>query len=387
MVTGAYFPELSGAGLQCRSLIQVLKRSADFIVFTTTAQPSLPAAEDIDGVPVFRVPIKPRRLASKLLGLWRFTMLFTTHRHQFSIVHLHGFSQKSVLFMALAAVFRKAVAIKLTGVNFDDPMAIRRRGRWTYWWYSRAALFIGVSPKFQMLYEQAGLPGQRLTMIPNGVDVTRFRPALVDECEALRRQFGLPTNGSVVLFVGFFSIDKCPDILFEAWLRATEGQTTQSTLFFVGATRSAYHEISSPLVERIRHESTLLEGTNRRVVFLESILDVEQVYRCADVFVLPSVREGLPNALLEAMASGLGCVASRLEGVTDSIIQDGVNGRLVEPTNVEELSNVLQALLAQPNVSTDMRRRARKTIEMQFDLRDTGRKHLAAYRSLGSGSA
>ena len=78
MVTGAYFPELSGAGLQCRSLIQVLKRSADFIVFTTTAQPSLPAAEDIDGVPVFRVPIKPRRLASKLLGLWRFTMLFTT---------------------------------------------------------------------------------------------------------------------------------------------------------------------------------------------------------------------------------------------------------------------------------------------------------------------
>ena len=387
MVTGAYFPELSGAGLQCRSLTQVLKRSADFIVFTTTAQPSLPAAEDIDGVPVFRVPIKPRRLASKLVGLWRFTMLFTTHRHQFSIVHLHGFSQKSVLFMALAAVFRKAVAIKLTGVNFDDPMAIRRRGRWTYWWYSRAALFIGVSPKFQMLYEQAGLPGQRLTMIPNGVDVTRFRPALVDECETLRRQFGLPTTGQVVLFIGFFSIDKCPDILFDAWLRATEGQTTQSTLFFVGATRSTYHEISSPLVERIRHESALLEGTNRRVVFLESILDVEQVYRCADVFVLPSVREGLPNALLEAMASGLGCVASRLEGVTDTIIQDGVNGRLVEPSNVDELSNVLKVLLAQPNVTTDMGCRARKTIEMRFDLLDTGRKHLAAYRSLESGLA
>ena len=387
MVTGAYFPELSGAGLQCRSLTQVLKRSADFIVFTTTAQPSLPAAEDIDGVPVFRVPIKPRRLASKLVGLWRFTMLFTTHRHQFSIVHLHGFSQKSVLFMALAAVFRKAVAIKLTGVNFDDPMAIRRRGRWTYWWYSRAALFIGVSPKFQMLYEQAGLPGQRLTMIPNGVDVTRFRPALVDECETLRRQFGLPTTGQVVLFIGFFSIDKCPDILFDAWLRATEGQTTQSTLFFVGATRSTYHEISSPLVERIRRESALLEGTNRRVVFLESILDVEQVYRCADVFVLPSVREGLPNALLEAMASGLGCVASRLEGVTDTIIQDGVNGRLVEPSNVDELSNVLKVLLAQPNVTTDMGCRARKTIEMRFDLLDTGRKHLAAYRSLESGLA
>ncbi len=387
MVTGAYFPELSGAGLQCRSLIQVLKESADFMVFTTTAHQALPESEKIDGVPVFRVSINPRRFASKLAGLWRFTMLFATHRHQFSIVHLHGFSQKSILLIALAAVFGKAVVIKLTGVNFDDPIAIRRRGRWTYWWYSRAALFIGVSPQFRMLYDQAGLPQQRFRMIPNGVDVTRFRPVRIGECEVLRREFGLPTTGLVVLFVGFFSVDKCPDVLFEAWLRATEGLTTQTTLFFVGATRSTYHEISSPLVERIRRESTLLEGTNRRVVFLESILDVEQVYKCADVFVLPSVREGLPNALLEAMASGLRCVASRLEGVTDSIIQDGVNGRLVEPTNVEELSNVLQVLLAQPNVATDMGCRARKTIEIRFNLRDTGQKHLAAYRSLDSGAA
>ena len=387
MVTGAYIPELSGDGLQCRSLTKVLKESADFLVFTTTTRPTLPEAEEIDGVPVFRVPVNPSRFASKLAGLWRFTMLFATHRQRFSIVHLHGFSQKSILCMALAAVFRKAVVIKLTGVNFDDPIAIRRRGRWAYWWYSRAALFIGVSPQFQLLYDQAGLPRQRFTMIPNGVDVTRFRPGRSGECEVTRRRFSLPPTGSVVLFVGFFSVDKCPDVLFEAWLRATEGLTTQATLFFVGATRSKYHEISSPLVERIRRESTLLEGTNRRVVFLESILDVEEVYKCADVFVLPSIREGLPNALLEAMASGLGCIASRLEGVTDSIIQDRVNGRLVEPTNVEELANVLQELLGQPEVVTDMGCRARQTVEMQFNLRETGQKHLAAYRSLDSGSA
>ena len=80
MVTGAYFPELSGAGLQCRSLTQVLKESADFMVFTTTTHPALPESEEIDGVPVFRVSINPRRFASKLAGLWRFIMLFATHR-------------------------------------------------------------------------------------------------------------------------------------------------------------------------------------------------------------------------------------------------------------------------------------------------------------------
>ena len=64
MVTGAYFPELSGAGLQCRSLTQVLKESADFLIFTTTTKPTLPEAEEIDGVPVFRVPVNPSRVAS-----------------------------------------------------------------------------------------------------------------------------------------------------------------------------------------------------------------------------------------------------------------------------------------------------------------------------------
>ena len=87
------------------------------------------------------------------------------------------------------------------------------------------------------------------------------------------------------------------------------------------------------------------------------------------------------------MASGLGCIASRLEGVTDSIIQDRVNGRLVEPTNMEELASVLQELLGQPEVAIDMGCRARETVEMQFNLRETGQKHLAAYRSLDSGSA
>ena len=388
MVTGAYYPELSGAGLQCRSLIRSLREHVDFLVFTTTSvQRTLPLVDECDEVPVYRVRVEPKSLLSKIRASWRLLMLFIAYRHLFSIVHLHGFSEKSILFIVLAKLFRKSVVIKLTGVDFDDPIAVRRSSRWAYWWYSQSQLFIGVSPQFETLYKMAGLPSQRLVMIPNGVDVNRFRPALIGERQTLRVKFGLPTTGSVVLFVGFFSNDKCPDVLFEAWLRASEGLQEPTTLFFVGATRSTYQEISFPLVERLRRESGLLEGTNRRVVFLESILDVEQVYRCADVFVLPSVREGLPNALLEAMASGLGCVASRLEGVTDSIIQDGVNGRLVEPTNVEELADVLQNLLAKPNVTTNMGCRARETIEMQFDLGDTGRKHLAVYRSLDSGSA
>lgn len=384
IVQGAYYPELSGGGLQSRALVRTLKASVDFLVFTTTIQPSLPAIDERDGVPVFRVVVTPTRTVSKLAAIWRFTRLFIANRHRFSVVHLHGFSQKSVLFIALAGLFGKSVAVKLTSVGHDDPVTMQRRGRWAYWWYSRARLFIGVSPRMQALYEQAGLPASRFRLIANGVDTGRFRPGSAAERLALRGPLGLPTIGSVVLFVGFFSREKRPEVLFDAWLRATESQPMPTTLCFVGATRSTYYEIDRRLVAHLRRKAQALDGTSRRVVFIESTLEIEKVYRAADLFVLPSIREGLPNALLEAMSSGLGCIASRLDGVTDTMVQDGKNGRLIEPSDTSALVDVLRFLLARPELARDMGRRARATVEERFNLHDTGREHLAAYRSLTS---
>ena len=384
IVQGAYYPELSGGGLQSRALVRTLKANVDFLVFTTTIQPSLPTIDERDGVPVFRVAVTPTRIGSKLVAAWRFARLFFVNRHRFSVVHLHGFSEKSILFIALAGLFRKSVVVKLSSVGHDDPVTMRSRGWWAYWWYSRATLFIGVSPRMRALYEQAGLPASRFRLIANGVDIARFRPSSAAERLALREPLGLPTAGSVVLFVGFFSREKRPDVLLDAWLRATEGQSMPATLCFVGATRSAYYEVDQALVAHVRREAQLLDGTSRRVVFVESTLEIDKVYRTADLFVLPSVREGLPNALLEAMASGLGCIASRLDGVTDTLIQDGASGRLVEPSDTGALVTALQLLLARPELARDMGRRARATIEARFSLSDTGRQHLDAYRSLTS---
>jgi glycosyltransferase involved in cell wall biosynthesis len=382
MVTGAYYPELSGAGLQCRALVRALRANVDFVVFTTTAERSLPAVDERDGVPVFRVGVRPERILSKLVGLWQFVRLFVTKRDSFSVVHLHGFSQKSVPFMALAWLFGKAVVVKLTSVGHDDPVAMRRRGWWAYWWYSRASLFVAVSPRLRELYEEAGLPPARFKLIANGVDTNRFRPARANERFGLRGSLGLPRDGSVVLFVGFFSRDKCPDLLFEAWRRITQGQLARATLVFVGATRSEYYEIDQDLVARLRRDARELDGGRRSVVFVESTHEIEKFYRTADVFVMPSIREGLPNALLEAMASGLGCIASRLEGVTDTLLQNGVTGRLVEPYDEDALEEALRLLLVHPSLARAMGRQARAAVEANFALEDTGRQYLGAYQSL-----
>src|SRR2546428_889932 len=109
LVMGAYYPELSGAGLQTRSLVRTLADRVDFTVLTTTADASLALADRQDGIEVYRIPVNPASAWSKLAAIVRFTNAFVRLSRRFSIVHLHGFSQKSILVVALARLARKKI--------------------------------------------------------------------------------------------------------------------------------------------------------------------------------------------------------------------------------------------------------------------------------------
>ncbi len=381
MVVGAYYPELSGAGLQCRALVGRLRDEVDFTVLTTTADRSLPITETLDGVPVSRVFIDPASWWSKAKGAVRFTAQFIRARRRFSIVHLHGFSQKSTLLIGLALAGRKRIAIKLTSVGHDDPVSMRRRGRFAYWCYTRADLLFAVSPRFLESYESAGLRSGRLRLIPNGVDLERFRPPMAGERAALCRELSITARGPVVLFVAFFSREKRPDLLFDAWARVARSSSPDSVLVFVGATRSRYYEIDERLADDIRKHADAL-ALSSRIRFVEVTHEIERFYRAADIFVLPSVREGMPNALLEAMASGAACIATRLPGITDSVIEDGRNGLLVPPDDVLALEHALRRLVDDPAWAARLGCAARRTIEARYGLDRAAAQYLDAYRSL-----
>lgn len=381
LVTGAYYPELSGAGLQARALVRCLCGQVRFTVLTTTADRSLPCADRQDGVDVYRVFVDPASRWSKVLGAMRFTLTFLRTSRRFSIVHLQGFSQKSVLLVVLARLARKKVAIKLTSLGQDDPVSMRRRGPVAFACYASADLFFAVSPGFAPGYEAEGLPGDQLRLMPNGVDIRRFRPGSADEREAIRREMRIPVTSLVVLFVGFFSREKRPDLLFDAWARLATEPSSDAVLVLVGATRTAYQEIDETLADEIREKATAA-GVSDRLRFVEKTHDIEQFHRMADIFVLPSVREGMSNALLEAMASGLPSIATRIDGVTDAVIADGVNGLLVPPDDVEALERGLRRIAGDPLGAARLGREARHTVETQFSLDQAAVRHLEAYHHL-----
>ena len=381
MVTGAYFPELSGGGLQARAVVRALAGRVAFSVLTTSADAGLPARSDEDGVRIRRVFVEPRSGASQLRAAVKLAVSFVRAARRFEIVNLHGFSRKAILLVILSRLLGKRFILTLqTGVH-DEPAGVRAIGALAYWAYRQADLYISVSPGLSRAYRDAGLPVSRLREISNAVDTERFRPAVQGERDALRRELGLPNDVPLVLFVGFFSRDKRPNLLYDAWAQTTVENASQ--LLFIGATRSGYQEVDPGLAAMIRERASA-DGVTTRVHFVESSHTIEKYFRAVDLYVLPSVREGFPIALLEAMSSGLPCLATRLRGSTDAIIEDGVDGLLVEPDDVAEFAAGIRSVLSNRERAARLGAAARASVNARFSIARTAPDWLAAYCELGA---
>ena len=128
-------------------------------------------------------------------------------------------------------------------------------------------------------------------------------------------------------------------------------------------------------------------GRGDRVLFTGMTHDVHDYFRAADVFVLPSRREGLPIALLEAMACALPCVASLLPGSTDIIITHGETGLLVPVGDVQALADAIAMVLGDERRATALGAAARLRVAERFANTDVADQWLGAYRSVISSPA
>ncbi len=379
MVTGAYYPEMSGAGLQCRALIGACGDRVRFSVLTTAVDSSLPADDHVDGVPVHRVRVSATSRLGRALAAPRLLARALRTAARADIVHLHGFSAKSRVVMAIARLLGKPVIIKLTSVGHDDGVAMRRQGGGAFHSYARADRFVAVSPRFTALHSEAGLPPAALSVIANGVDLERFHPPSPADKAGARRDLGLAEDALIVLFVGFFSREKRPDVVFEAWT-STFG-AVDSALVLIGLTQSPYYEIDPALAGGIRRDAERLHCSHR-VMMVERSDAIERYYQAADVLMLPSTREGLPNVVLEAMASGLPCIVSRLPGVTDTLIADGDSGLLIEPGDRAGFAGALTRLLTDAALRARLGAGARAEIEARYSMAATAARYVALYREL-----
>jgi glycosyltransferase involved in cell wall biosynthesis len=378
MVTGAYFPEISSSGVQCQNIAQQLRGRAEVEVLTTSVDQTLARHDTVDGIPVTRIRVDVRSGLSKLRAFRRMTIDLVRLVRRSDIIHLHGYSSKNVLVTVIAKMFRKSIVMSLHTSGFDEPDAIERQGSLALWAFMSADLYLSVSPGLVETYLAAGLPAERILLVPNGIDIDRFAPPSPSERAALRERFSLPPAAPVIAFVGFFSADKQPRVLFDAWLLLQEQGLSGAILMFVGATRSDYFEVDDTIAPAMVADAERA-GVADRLRFIGVTHDVQGYLRAADMYVLPSRREGLPVALLEAMACGLPCVASRLPGSTDAIIDHDRNGLLTPPGDAGELAHHMARVLGDEQLRIRLGAAARDTITRRYSSGNVADRWSEAY--------
>lgn len=243
--------------------------------------------------------------------------------------------------------------------------------------FRAAAAVTACSPDLAERATGLGADTARTITIPYGVDHDRFRPAAPDERAAVRQELGLRPDERLVLAGGRLVHKKGLDVAIDAFATAAMREAGPARLVIFG-----YGDLRHDL----EAQATRL-GLADRVLFAGRIERdrTPALFAAADLFLLPSVHDhagnvdGLPNTLLEAMATGLPIIASNVVGVP-TVIDDGVEGLLVPEGDAAALGSALAALLRDPARATALGQAARARVERDLTWPQIARRYLAVYR-------
>jgi glycosyltransferase involved in cell wall biosynthesis len=203
-----------------------------------------------------------------------------------------------------------------------------------------------------------------LFVIPNGVDTDRY-PAPSDR-DAVRRSLGVAPDGRLLIVVAKLYAQKGHAVLLEALATARLGPHDAALFVGDGPER--------PSLERVARDRDL-----RAVHFLGNRPDVPQLLAASDLFVLPSLWEGLPMALLEGMASGLPVIATDVAG-SRQVVVHGQSGILVSPGDAPALAAAITDLMGDELARARLAAAARMRVEQEFSAARQAERHAAAYQ-------
>jgi glycosyltransferase involved in cell wall biosynthesis len=372
MIIQAYHPVVGGAERQLAALAPLLRARGVDVHVLTRHHPGSPRRETLDGAEVHRLPSPgPRAVAAIAFTAGVVRELVRLRPH---VVHAYDVrTPASAAVLAKPLTGAPVVCKILRGGVMGDLARLRGRplGRWRWARYRRHVdVFVSISTEIDRELDDEHIPPARRAFIPNGVDTRRFAPADAAERERLRADLSLPTSGPVVIYAGRLAHEKRVGLLLQAW-PAVHAHHRDGLLVVVG---------DGPERDAVRAAA----GPGVRLV--GAVDDVAPWLRAADVFVLPSTSEGLPNSVLEAAGSGLAVVATDVGGTRD-VVHHGTSGLLVPVDDAGALAGALRRGLADPGLMQRFGRCGRETVVARFALDATADRLAALYRALAGGTA
>lgn len=362
-----YLPLIGGAETQLAALVPALRAEGVAVTVVTRRYPGLAAYEEIDGAPVYRLPVPgPKALRSLSYTMNGAALLA---RLKPDVLHAHELLSPTTTAVAVKALTGAPVVVTLhsSGPEGDvQGMQNRFLGPQRLRWFARQVdRFVTITREIDGELAAVGIGPEKRTAILNAVDTTRFYPLGPEERAAVRRRLGLPEQARLVIFVGRLAPEKCVDDLLRVW-PALRAARPDSELLILGDGQE---------------EGKLRAMAGDGVRFLGRIADVAPYLQTADVFALPSELESSSVALLEAMACRL-AVLSTAVGGNPELITSGEHGLLVPWKDLPALQGSLAQMLDDPACRASLAEAGYRRVNEHYSLSGAAQDLRRLYDSL-----
>ena len=290
-------------------------------------------------------------------------------RHRVALVHAHQYAP--LFYSALARLPGMPLPILFTEHGRDYPDYRRwKRALANRFLFGRRDRFVGVGQCVRRaLIDYEGLPADRVEVIYNGSDLAAYDP-LRGERDTVRRELSLAADEIAIVQVARLNRLKDHATAIRAMQRLRSA-APRARLLLAGEGEER------PAIERLIGEL----GVSDCVRLLGTRRDVPRLLQGAEIFLLTSVSEGIPLTLIEAMATGLPCVATRVGGVPE-VVQDRHTGRLAAPQDHAAIAGLLAELAAQPAQRQALGKAGLERARQLFDHGQMHARYGSAYRQM-----
>lgn len=274
---------------------------------------------------------------------------------RYDLVHTHTPVASACVRLACKSLGSVKVFYTAHGLHFHKGASIKN---WLFyypveWVLSRYTDLLITINKEDYIRACRSLKAKNIVYVPGvGIDIDRVTYVRIEENEK-RKALGIPEEDFVILSVGELNRNKNHSAVIRSL-----AQIKSKNITYIICGRGGLEARLTELTARC--------GLTGKVKLLGYRTDVFEMYQIADAYVHPSIREGLPVSLMEAMAAGLPCIVSDTRGNTD-LIQDGKGGYILKPDDIKGFASAIEKVLSDGKLSEQMGRYNREAVK-QYDI-------------------
>lgn len=372
LVTGTYFPEISGGNLQSKKLYESLKNIFYLKILTFTRKKKLQTLKrNVMNKTIYRIFVDNKFL-TKFFSVLNNCFYLIKNRKHYNIVHIFGLSNIYLPTILISKLLKKKIIVKFSSYKEDNFLAIFNKSKIIYYLYKLLCdYFICISPAFIKDCKKLKIDPKKYELVQNFLITKESRSNFITKSSVLKK---LKNNYINVIFVGHFSKDKRPYFAYKVWKKSFL-KNYKTNLIFVGNSTSSNFETDINFKKKIMIDAKKNKLLNN-ILFVNYTSNIEIFYKYSNILLFPSIREGMPNTLIEALYYGLKCLSNKLPGVTDWLKYDNLT-IVKDPENLNLWSNKLNQLIVKKS-----KRNFNKKVLKNFDNKKTLKKYVNIYKKM-----